>query len=101
MRGTGEEERPGQVPSSPTPPVSLLSTGDVDRPQVQRILEVAAEFGGNVRGRRALLGDSVVATLFFEPSTRTRLSFEAAANRLGARVISMSDPAASSTSKGE
>jgi aspartate carbamoyltransferase catalytic subunit len=89
------------IPSSPHHPVSLLSTADVDRAQVQRILDVAADFGRNVRGRRDLLGDHVVATLFFEPSTRTRLSFEAAANRLGARVITMSDPAASSTSKGE
>ena len=43
----------------------------------------------------------VVATLFFEPSTRTRLSFETAANRLGARVIGFSDPKATSSSKGE
>lgn len=43
----------------------------------------------------------VVATLFFEPSTRTRLSFETAVNRLGGRVIGFSDPAATSTSKGE
>ena len=40
-------------------------------------------------------------TLFFEPSTRTRLSFETAANRLGARVIGFSDPKATSSSKGE
>ena len=43
----------------------------------------------------------MVATLFFEPSTRTRLSFETAANRLGARVIGFSDAKASSVSKGE
>jgi aspartate carbamoyltransferase catalytic subunit len=73
----------------------------VDRDQVQRILDVASVFTDNVRAHRQLLADQVVATLFFEPSTRTRLSFEAAANRLGARVLTMSDPAASSTSKGE
>ena len=39
---------------------------------------------------RRLLQGKVVATLFFEPSTRTRLSFETAANRLGARVIGFS-----------
>ena len=43
----------------------------------------------------------MIATLFFEPSTRTRLSFETAANRLGARVIGFSDAKASSVTKGE
>ena len=43
----------------------------------------------------------VVATLFFEPSTRTQLSFQTAANRLGARVIGFSDAKTSSTAKGE
>ncbi|HEY8742948.1 MAG TPA: aspartate carbamoyltransferase [Chloroflexota bacterium] len=82
-------------------PHSLLSTADVDHAQVQRILDVAAEFDVDLRSHHRLLDDAVIATLFFEPSTRTRLSFEAAANRLGARVLTMSDPAASSTSKGE
>lgn len=50
---------------------------------------------------RELLKGKVVATLFYEPSTRTRLSFETAANRLGARVIGFSDAKASSVSKGE
>ena len=48
-----------------------------------------------------LLDGRVVATLFFEPSTRTRLSFETAVNRLGGRVIGFSDASTSSTSKGE
>ena len=52
-------------------------------------------------GKQKLLDEKVVATLFFEPSTRTRLSFETAANRLGARVIGFSDPKATSSSKGE
>ncbi len=82
-------------------PHSLLSTADVDHAQVLRILDVAAEFDVDIRAHHRLLDDAVIATLFFEPSTRTRLSFEAAANRLGARVLTMSDPAASSTSKGE
>lgn len=43
----------------------------------------------------------VIATLFYEPSTRTRLSFESAALRLGARCLGFSDPAVSSASKGE
>ena len=50
---------------------------------------------------RELLKGKVVATLFFEPSTRTQLSFQTAANRLGARVIGFSDAKTSSTTKGE
>ena len=50
---------------------------------------------------REILKGKVVATLFFEPSTRTRLSFETAANRLGARVIGFSDAKVTSATKGE
>ena len=48
-----------------------------------------------------MLKGKVIASLFFEPSTRTRLSFETAANRLGARIIGFSDAKATSVSKGE
>ena len=48
-----------------------------------------------------ILEGRVVATLFFEPSTRTRLSFETAVNRLGGRVIGFSDASTTSSSKGE
>ena len=50
---------------------------------------------------RKILDGCIVATLFFEPSTRTRLSFETAANRLGARVIGFTDPKVTSSTKGE
>lgn len=50
---------------------------------------------------RNLLAGKVVATLFFEPSTRTRLSFETAVNRLGGRIIGFSDASTTSSSKGE
>jgi aspartate carbamoyltransferase catalytic subunit len=50
---------------------------------------------------RNLLQGKVIASLFFEPSTRTRLSFESAMNRLGARVIGFSDASNTSVSKGE
>ncbi|HIU55440.1 MAG TPA: aspartate carbamoyltransferase, partial [Candidatus Gallibacteroides avistercoris] len=50
---------------------------------------------------RRVLEGKVIATLFFEPSTRTRLSFETAVNRLGGRVIGFSDAATTSSSKGE
>ncbi len=52
-------------------------------------------------GMPKLLAGKVVATLFYEPSTRTRLSFESSAIKLGAGVISMADPKTSSASKGE
>ena len=63
------------------------------------LLEMAREF--EKKPNRRLLAEKVVATLFFEPSTRTRLSFETAANRLGARVIGFTDPKVTSSSKGE
>lgn len=53
------------------------------------------------RPDRKILDGKIVATLFFEPSTRTRLSFETAANRLGARVIGFTDPKVTSSTKGE
>ena len=48
-----------------------------------------------------LLEGKVVASLFFEPSTRTRLSFETAINRLGGRIVGFSDSSSSSVTKGE
>lgn len=77
----------------------LVSIHDLSDGELQGILEAAA--GMERHGHRERLVDRVVCTAFFEPSTRTRLSFEAAAHRLGARVIGFSDPANTSTSKGE
>ena len=48
-----------------------------------------------------LLDGKVIATLFFEPSTRTRLSFESAINRLGGKIVGFADAGSSSVSKGE
>ena len=78
---------------------SLVSINDYSKEEILRILDVAAEFENNKI--QPLLMDKVIASLFFEPSTRTRLSFETAINRLGARVIGFSDSSSSSTSKGE
>lgn len=80
-------------------PKSLISIHDFTRDEMLHILDVASEFEQN-RSQKILDG-KVVAALFFEPSTRTRLSFETAANRLGARVIGFSDIANTSISKGE
>lgn len=78
---------------------SLVSIIDYSKEKILRILDAAAEF--EARPNRETLKGKVVATLFFEPSTRTRLSFETAINRLGGRVIGFSDAANTSTSKGE
>jgi len=78
---------------------SLVSISDISRDEILEILHAAAAF--ERQPNRKLLDGKVVATLFFEPSTRTRLSFETAVNRLGGRVIGFSDAATSSSSKGE
>lgn len=78
---------------------SLVTIADYSKEKILYMLQMASQFEKNPN--RSLLRGKVVATLFFEPSTRTRLSFETAANRLGARVIGFSDPKATSSSKGE
>ena len=77
----------------------FVTIADLSKEKLMYLLEMAKEFEN--RPNRELLKGKVVATLFFEPSTRTRLSFETAANRLGARVIGFSDAKASSVTKGE
>lgn len=77
----------------------FVTIADLSKEKIMYLLEMAHEF--EKYPNRELLKGKVVATLFFEPSTRTRLSFETAANRLGARVIGFSDAKASSVSKGE
>lgn len=78
---------------------SLVSITDYSKDEILRIIELAAYFEKN--RNQDLLKGKVVSTLFFEPSTRTRLSFETAINRLGGRVIGFSDANSSSASKGE
>lgn len=78
---------------------SLVSISDIGRDEILRLLEMARRFEENPN--RDTLKGKVVATLFFEPSTRTRLSFETAVNRLGGRVIGFSDAGTTSSSKGE
>ncbi len=78
---------------------SLISITDFSKEEMLRIMELAAEFERDPH--QPLLHGKVIASLFFEPSTRTRLSFESAMNRLGARVIGFSDASNTSVSKGE
>lgn len=78
---------------------SLVSITDYSKEDILRILNLTKKFDENPD--RKLLEGKVCATLFFEPSTRTRLSFETAVNRLGGRIIGFTDAATTSSSKGE
>lgn len=78
---------------------SLVSIHDFTREEQLRILDLAEEFEANPNSD--ILNRYVIASLFFEPSTRTRLSFETAIQRLGGRVIGFADANITSTSKGE
>ncbi len=78
---------------------SLVSIADLNKEELLQLLEQAKYFEEHPNSK--ILDGKVVATLFFEPSTRTRLSFETAVNRLGGRVIGFSDASTTSSSKGE
>lgn len=78
---------------------SLVSITDYTKDDIIRILQLAEKFDQNPN--RRLLEGKVCATLFFEPSTRTRLSFETAVHRLGGRIIGFSDASTTSSTKGE
>lgn len=78
---------------------SLVSIAQYSKEKILSLIEMTREF--ELHPNRRLLAGKVIATLFFEPSTRTRLSFETAANRLGARVIGFADPKVTSGTKGE
>src|SRR5579864_1419670 len=83
--------------------IDVVSIEDLDTSEIERVFTLADEFvealdgGGQITTANGL----VMATLFYEPSTRTRLSFESAMHRLGGAVISSADMHASSAAKGE
>ena len=78
---------------------SLVTIAKHSKEKLLYLIEMAQEF--ECHPNRKILDGKIVATLFFEPSTRTRLSFETAANRLGAKVIGFADPKVTSGTKGE
>jgi aspartate carbamoyltransferase catalytic subunit len=78
---------------------SLVSIDDLSTEEILKILNLAEEFERQPTSK--LLEGKVIATLFFEPSTRTRLSFESAINRLGGKIVGFSDASSSSVTKGE
>ena len=77
----------------------LISIADFTNAEIEEVFALADDADGLRQEKVA--GDRIMATLFYEPSTRTRLSFESAMHRLGGRVISCADMRASSAVKGE
>src|SRR5262245_53912581 len=77
----------------------LISIADLTNEEIEAIFSLADK-AEQLRDARPASGQ-IMATLFYEPSTRTRLSFESAMQRLGGSVISCSDMKSSSTAKGE
>ncbi len=81
----------------------IISIKDFSRVEINYILDYAKKMLPYANGEKHknILGGKILSSLFFEPSTRTRLSFESAMNRLGGRVIGFSDPSGTSQKKGE
>jgi len=81
----------------------IISIKDFSKEEINHILECSKKMVPYAKGEKYIhiLKGRVLSSLFFEPSTRTRLSFESAMNRLGGRVIGFSDPSGTSQKKGE
>lgn len=80
---------------------SVVSIDDLSNPEIEALFSLANEMDSSLAEQFDLCRGKILASLFFEPSTRTRLSFEAAMHRLGGRVISAVDVGATSLAKGE
>ena len=81
----------------------IISIKDFSKKEINHILKYAKKMLPLAKGEdyKDILNGKVLSSLFFEPSTRTRLSFDSAMNRLGGRVIGFSDPSGTSQKKGE
>ncbi len=81
----------------------VISMKDFSREEIDHILDTAERLEPVARGeeRLRLLDGKIIALLFFEPSTRTRMSFEAAVQRLGGKTLNLGSVEASSVMKGE
>ena len=79
----------------------LMSPLDLSVEELDKLLNLADDIGKNPKKYAHTCDDKRLATLFYEPSTRTRLSFEAAMMNLGGKVLGFSSADSSSASKGE
>lgn len=80
---------------------SVIDITDLSPDELNQLLDTALDIIDNPKKYAEMCHGKKLATLFFEPSTRTRMSFEAAMYELGGNVISVTDAASSSASKGE
>ncbi len=80
---------------------SIVTINDLGNSEIEGIFSLADEMSNAMKAQYGLLRGKILATLFFEPSTRTRLSFEAAMHRLGGDVISVAEAKSTSIAKGE
>ena len=79
----------------------LIDINDFSKDEIEDLIDVANDIIENKQKYSKKCDGKILATLFFEPSTRTRLSFESAMLRLGGNVLGFSEVSSSSTSKGE
>ena len=80
---------------------NLMNITDLTVEEIDELVKVAEDIIANPVKYQDACRHKLLATLFFEPSTRTRLSFESAMHRLGGSVVGFSEAASSSTAKGE
>jgi len=80
---------------------SLVTIDDLSNGEIEELFSLADEMSAAMNDQFGLCRGKIMASLFFEPSTRTRLSFETAMHRLGGGVITASDVGATSLAKGE
>jgi aspartate carbamoyltransferase catalytic subunit len=80
---------------------NLVTIDDLSNGEIEALFSLADQMANSPKEQEGLCQGKIMASLFFEPSTRTRLSFETAMLRLGGRVISAADVGATSLAKGE
>ena len=81
--------------------MNLMNITDLTIEEIDELIAVAEDIIANPEKYQDACRHKLLATLFFEPSTRTRLSFESAMHRLGGSVVGFSEAGSSSTAKGE